>query len=281
MSGWFRVYRILWDKSLWIESTPEQKAILFTLLSMANHSNKQWEWRGEKYNLEPGQFITSLESIVKKSGRGISIQNVRTALKRFKKLGFLTVVPTNKNTLITIVNWEFYQERENYSTNKITSKQQATNKQLTTNKNEKKINNVNNNSFNDRKVYDSDSVPFNLTIRLLKKIRLHHQEFKEPNLQKWSDDFNTMLENDLRKPEEITYLIDWCQQDSFWKSIILSPSKIRQKYDQLVILSKSERGSSQNRGGHQISLNRPSHWEEPKALSQEEMQLLRKIEDEF
>lgn len=109
MQGWIKLHRDLMDKPIWIESTPEQKVILITLLMMASHKERKWEWQGKPYTIEPGQFITSLESIAQKSGKGISVQNVRTALKRFEKYEFLTNKSTNKNRLITIVNWGIYQ----------------------------------------------------------------------------------------------------------------------------------------------------------------------------
>lgn len=142
--GWVKLHRELLDKSIWIESTPEQKVILVTLLLMANHAPKKWEWNGNQFTVESGQFITSLESIAKKSGKGTSIKNVRTALKRFENLGFLTNKSTNKNRLITIDNWEFYQ-RNDEETGKQSGKQMASDgqsmdKQAATNKNDKRMN---------------------------------------------------------------------------------------------------------------------------------------------
>jgi hypothetical protein len=155
--GWIKLHRELIEKAIWGESTPEQKVVLITLLSLANHQEKEWEWKGGKYTVKPGQFITSLESIANKSGKGVSIQNVRTALKRFEKYEFLTSQSTNRNRLITIVNWETYQSKEiesNKQTNKLlTSNQQATNKQLTTNKNDK-------NDKNDKNIYTTDFEEF-------------------------------------------------------------------------------------------------------------------------
>lgn len=146
--GWIKTYRELLDKSIWLDSTPEQKVILMTLLLMANHSYKEWEWKGKKYVAKPGQFVTSLESIAKNCGKGISIQNVRTALKRFEKYEFLTNESTKSNRLITIVNWRVYQDRDliaNKEPNKdLTNDQQRPNKELTTNKNDKNDNNKNN-----------------------------------------------------------------------------------------------------------------------------------------
>lgn len=135
--GWIKLHRQLLDKAIWHESTPEQKVILITLLMMANHEEKEWEWKGQKYKAKPGQFITSLPQIAKECGKGITVQNVRTALKRFEKYDFLTDESTNRNRLITIKNWGFYQARGKELTDNLTGNQQAANRQLTANKNDK------------------------------------------------------------------------------------------------------------------------------------------------
>lgn len=138
--GWVSVYRELIKKPIWLNSTPEQKTIFIVLLLMANHEEKEWEWRGQKYRIKPGQMITSLNSIVLNCGKGMTTQKVRTALKRFEKLGFLTNESTNKNRLITIVNWGKYQgvlkQYNNGYNMQLTSNQQAPNKHLTTNNND-------------------------------------------------------------------------------------------------------------------------------------------------
>jgi DnaD/phage-associated family protein len=128
--GWFKFYREIFDKPIWLSSTPEQKVILITLLGMANHQENQWEFKGEKFTVKPGQFITSLQSITEKCGKGISIKNVRTALERFEKYEFLANESTNKNRLITIVNWAIYQGDED-EPGKQNGKQPASNRQAT------------------------------------------------------------------------------------------------------------------------------------------------------
>lgn len=151
-SGWIKLYRELIDKPIWINSTLEQRVILITLLCMANHKPKKWEWQGKPYEVQAGQFITSLPGIAEKCHcKSITVQKVRTCLLRFEKLGFLTSKSTNKNRLITIVNWELYQSidsKNNKQTNKqLTSNQQADNKRITTNKKEKKEKKVKNNNI--------------------------------------------------------------------------------------------------------------------------------------
>ena len=139
MAGWVKIHREIGDKPIWLESTSDQRSVLMALLMMVNYEPNKWEWQGEQYECMPGQVVTSLQKIAEKSGKGVSIQNVRTALKRFEKLGFLTNESTNKNRLITIVNWGVYQgsdDEPNKQTNRqLTSNQQAANKQLTTIKN--------------------------------------------------------------------------------------------------------------------------------------------------
>ena len=91
--NWLKLHRDLMDKPIWKSSTPEQKTILITLLMMANYYENEWEWKGLPFKAKPGQFVTSLQSIARNAGKGISIQNVRTALKRFEKYEFLRTLP--------------------------------------------------------------------------------------------------------------------------------------------------------------------------------------------
>ena len=47
-NGFFKIYRELWDKPIWKQSTPIQKTVLLTLLSMVNFAPAEWEWQGQK-----------------------------------------------------------------------------------------------------------------------------------------------------------------------------------------------------------------------------------------
>ncbi len=140
-NGWIKLYRELLDKAIWKDSTPEQKTILITLLLMANHTDSEWEWMRERLHCSPGQFRTSLDSIAAFCGKGVSRQNVRTALKKFERYGFLTDESTKAGRLITICNWGLYQSPEDIynkaSPRPLTDAQQTANRQLTPNKNNK------------------------------------------------------------------------------------------------------------------------------------------------
>ena len=125
---WIKLYRILLKKPIWKRSTPQQKVVLVTLLLMANHAPNEWEWKGKKFTVEPGSFVTSLESIRNKAGFGISIQNVRSSLKRFEKFEFLTNKATKEGRIISITNWHGYQPNQQGPQQ---SKQQRPNKGAT------------------------------------------------------------------------------------------------------------------------------------------------------
>lgn len=185
--GWIKLHRDLKEKPIWKSSTPEQKTILVTLLMMANHKENEWEWRGKPFKAKPGEFVTSIKSITEECGKGISSQNVRTALKRFENYGFLTKESTKVSTLINVVNWGVYQELEN-KTNTVTNKQltndsQTANKQLTTNKNvrtkecNKDNNNINNSDLNFKDFWEQNGFGMMLP-------------FEQEKLLAWVDDFS-------------------------------------------------------------------------------------------
>ena len=145
--GWYKTHRELFDKPIWTGATAEQKVLLMTVLKLANYEAKQWEWKGQTYSVQPGQFITSLASLKEMCGKGMTIQKVRTALNRFEKYGFLTSESTNQNRLITIVNWNVYQQNSTVQTDERTNNEQPFNKQITTTKNYKKEKNKRNTSY--------------------------------------------------------------------------------------------------------------------------------------
>lgn len=85
------------------------------------------------------------------------------------------------------------------------------------------------------RVYDKDSDYYKLSEFFVKQILTNNPNFKNPNIQKWSDDFRKIIELDGRDKHQVAKLIVWVQHDSFWFSNILSPAKLRDKYDQLVM----------------------------------------------
>jgi DNA-binding transcriptional regulator PaaX len=109
------------------------KDVFIHLLLSANH--EEASWHGIK--IGRGQVVTGRFQLGKETG--ISQQSLRTALKKLKSTGEITIKSTNKYSLVTLVKWSEYQGS---STNKVTSKltndQPTTNQQLTTNNKDNK-----------------------------------------------------------------------------------------------------------------------------------------------
>lgn len=144
--GHFRIWRELFNKPIWLNSTVEQQVILITIMAMVNFKPKEWEWKGEKYSVKAGQCITSFNSIIEATGNKVSKQNVRTAIARFEKLEFLTYEVTHSGSLLTLVNWRDYQYTEDEPNT-------ATNTELTQTqhieKKDKKDKNINTEQYNE------------------------------------------------------------------------------------------------------------------------------------
>lgn len=161
---------------------------------MANHEENDWEWQGKKFKAEPGQFVTSLESIAKTAGKGITIDHVRTAIERFRKLDFLTNKSTKTGRLITIVNWESYQDTEKKSQ----SKNQRTPKQLPTNNNE--INIYNNVPFEEIKNKFNEicsELPQVKSISSKRRIKIATRWKEQPDINYWIEIFKKVQASDF------------------------------------------------------------------------------------
>jgi DNA-binding transcriptional MerR regulator len=130
MSGWIKLHRKFLDWE-WFNKSEAVHLFLYMLIK-ANHKDVKWQGN----DVKRGQFISSLGNI--SNATGISIQQIRTILKKLEKTNEIEVKSTSQFTIVTICKYECYQD-ENETTNKpLTNNQQTTNKPSTTNKNEKK-----------------------------------------------------------------------------------------------------------------------------------------------
>lgn len=93
---------------------------------------------------------------------------------------------------------------------------------------------------------------------LFEKIKGNNPKQKEPNFDSWANEFRLMRERDNREPQEIKDVIDWCQADPFWQGNILSPKKLREKFDQLTIQMNSKKGAKNNAESGGSNTNRYS-----------------------
>ena len=98
-----------------------------------------------------GSFASSLNNLSEETG--LSIQNVRTCIKRLKTTGEITVIQHSKFSVFTIINYCAYQDTNTDSNNYVTQSQQGINTDLTTIEEGKKERRKEyNNSFSNEKL---------------------------------------------------------------------------------------------------------------------------------
>ncbi len=83
-----------------------------------------------------------------------------------------------------------------------------------------------------------------LSERLFEKMLQNNPQAKKPNMQVWAKHVELMINQDGRIWQDIQAVIDWCQEDDFWKLNILSTKKLREKFDQLWV--KMTKGGKKN-----------------------------------
>lgn len=132
MEGWIKIHRKMLDNPV-VCKDAEYLAVWMYLLLNASHDGYKACFKGEKITLHPGQLITGRKSIADKLS--INESKVKRILQAFKNDQQIDQQPSNKNSLITILNWDEYQKSDQQNSQQMTSKRPASDQQVTTNKN--------------------------------------------------------------------------------------------------------------------------------------------------
>lgn len=216
-------------------------------LFKASHKEHEHLVGNQMIKLERGQFVTGRFSLAEDLNSGMKPKQKLNDLtwwrylNNLEKWEMLNIKTTNKFSVVTIDKYDFYQsvfnKDEQQTEHQMNIKRTSNEQQLNTN------NNVNKENKKERPkhVYDDASIFYQLAIYFYEQILQNNQNFKKPNLQTWSDDIRKMMEIDKRTEDQIKYLMKWVQQDEFEMANVLCPSKLRARYDQLVIKVKREK----------------------------------------
>lgn len=105
-----RGYIRLWRKSLDNDliRNPNAWQLMSWCLLKATHKPHKQIVGASIVELSPGQLIFGRASVARELG--LTERKIRTSLELLKKVDFLTIKTTNKYSVITIVNWNTYQE---------------------------------------------------------------------------------------------------------------------------------------------------------------------------
>lgn len=110
----------------------------------------------------------------------------------------------------------------------------------------KLINNNNTNKLlNNKLSFDENSIEYVLAAELKNYILRNNPNAKVPdNLRKWANDINKMIRLDKRSEEDLRLVIEYSQSNRFWQCNILSPAKLREKFDTLYLQGKNDKQSN-------------------------------------
>lgn len=144
MSGWICLYRDITDHWIWKDSKKLKAWIDLVLL--ANHEYKKFMINGFLIECNRGDLAYSQLHLAERWKW--SRQNVRTFLELLKKDGMITVKSNHQTTIISICNYNKYQDyqptNQPTTNQRVTNDQPTTNQRVTTNNNENNYNNENN-----------------------------------------------------------------------------------------------------------------------------------------
>ena len=138
-NGWIKLHRKLLDNPVVMKDS-EHLAVWIYLLLNASHTEYPVLFGGKKISLKAGQLITGRKSIA--STLGISESKVRRILDLFEIDQQIDRQRSNKNSLVSILNWDKYQIFDQQIDQQATNKRPTSDQQATTNKNNKNIKNI-------------------------------------------------------------------------------------------------------------------------------------------
>lgn len=137
-NSWIKMYRSFLDWEWYPDTNCVRLALHFIL--KANYRAKKWKG----LIIDRGQLVTSRGQLSEETG--LSETQIRTAIDKLDNCGFITKSGTRKYTIITVCNYDLYQQAQAGFDNgcqptdnqQITSKQPTDNQQITTTKEYKK-----------------------------------------------------------------------------------------------------------------------------------------------
>lgn len=130
MAGWIRLHRQLlgWE---WYDDINTTRLFIHLLLTV-NYEPRKWHG----IDVKSGQIVTSRQKLAQQTG--LSEQQVRTAENKLKSTNQITNQTTKDYSLITILNWDNFQQDNRQDNKPTTNQQQTNNKPITTTKEVKK-----------------------------------------------------------------------------------------------------------------------------------------------
>ena len=104
--GWIKLHRKITNN--WIWEDPEKLRAWLDILLMVNHESRQIPYNGHIVTIKAGQKLTSLAKLSERWGW--SRNRVDRFLRLLDEAEMVTANRTPNGTLLTVVNWAFFQD---------------------------------------------------------------------------------------------------------------------------------------------------------------------------
>ncbi|MEG0431891.1 MAG: hypothetical protein RR615_01745 [Morganella sp. (in: enterobacteria)] len=233
-----------------------------------------------------GEFITGRNTLAFETG--IDPNRIKYLILKFEKLGMISKESNKKFSKIFIVKYDDYQQKIvptecHQSAIANLGAPTASAEVVPTECHQSATNNniLNTNVFNDRpgitkssprKVKPDSAVSspkgdkwgtaddLKAAQWIFQLITRISPSAKTPNWSGWANDVRLMREQDNRTHSDICQMFQFANRDSFWKSNVLSPAKLREKWTQLEA-KRNTQGESRSAGRQQLDYNN-TDWAE-------------------
>lgn len=257
--GFALIHRQFMDSRLYRDS--QAVHLWLHLILKANHTDEEVNTDIGMMIVRRGQMITGRPTLV--SETFIPDNKVKSLLRTFESKGMINIESKGRKfSLISIVKYDDFQSQNcptdvQRMSNANTSENAPLRDVCPTDVQRLSINNnniLNTNVFNDRPRISKSSPrkakpeaavsspkgdkwgtadDLKAAQWIFQLITRISPSAKTPNWSGWANDVRLMREQDSRTHSDICQMFKFANQDSFWKSNILSPAKLREKWTQL------------------------------------------------
>lgn len=259
---YIKIRRQLLEKSYYCRDS-EKVHLWLHLLLKANWRPREEVLGGKPILCMPGQFTTGRKQLSRETG--ISESKIERILTYFEKIEQqIEQQKTSVNRLISILNWDTYQQSEQQSEQRVnndrTTSEQRVNNEWTHYKNIKNIKKGKNIKNKENILYKniplseikfSDDSPFkkihfDIAVGFQNLIRKNLTDLgaKTNNIDQTKgaaiDTIRLIMESDGYTEQDCRSVYKFLQQDPFWKKNILSIKTLREKFSKLIIQANGE-----------------------------------------
>lgn len=204
MEGWIKIHRKILDNPIICKDSDYLSVWIYLLLN-ATHKEIPALFKGKKIMLQKGQLITGRKSI--SNQLKISESKIYRIINDFKSEQQIEQQTSNQNSLITILNWDKYQQLEQQNEQQMNNERTTDEQRVNTNNNVKNDKNVkngrNNNKPAEPKIHFAEFVSMT-NAEYEKLVSTHGKEFadqcikeldnyKGANGKKYQSDYRAIL----------------------------------------------------------------------------------------